>query len=289
MRNEEKNLYDIDNYLQIVKELDDELNLNYSIVKLVENKLGRKNKLRLKIEYMINDNSKTYTALEVIKLKENSLVIEKEIALIKKKKESVEKIIKKINNNLDDIFKNFERNNIKLDREDLLNSLLNEKNKLCKLDINNDDNKRVCNTSNNVKGKYNIDKYKEIYIIDTNIFIEEPNILNYINNDVLIVISKTVVDELDFNKQRKEIAYNVREAIRSISNYKFDNMIFVQADMGILPYDYKRTGDNLILSVAMQFKEYNPIIVTNDIAFALKARGEGIKSIKLIDIVEETR
>ena len=131
-----------------------------------------------------------------------------------------------------------------------------------------------------------LDKYNNIYIIDTNIFIDEPYILNYIRDSDLIIISKTVIDELDGNKLKKDIAYNVREAIRNIFNYTGDNIIFMQADKNILPDEYRITGDNLILSIAIKYKSYNPIIVTNDIVFSLKAKGENIRSITLKDIKE---
>lgn len=282
--NNEELIKIIENSLDKIGVLEEKLDFNYSMLNLVQNKLIKKNKLKKQIKLMINDTSIKYTDLESEKLKENNILIEKEIALINKKKIKVENHIKEINNNLESILMELKINNIKVNRDNLSKSLLDEKIKIQNLNFKTVNNKRN-DIYINKYDEINVDKYRKVYVIDTNIFVEEPNILDYINSNDLIIISKTVVDELDSNKHRKEIAYNVREAIRNISNYNSDNMIFVQADRDILPYDYKIKGDNLILSAAIQFKKYSPIIVTNDIAFRLKAKGEGIKAIKLTDII----
>lgn len=134
--------------------------------------------------------------------------------------------------------------------------------------------------NNKEKGKIS-GKYKNIYIVDTNILIDEPNILNNIHDDEFVIISKKVLDELDSNKMKKDLSFNVRKAIRSITNYTKENIMFVESDKTLLSDDYRITGDNLILSVALMYKNHNPIILTSDLAFKLKARSEGIESLSL--------
>lgn len=58
--------------------------------------------------------------------------------------------------------------------------------------------------------------------------------------------------------------------------------MFEFADVSLLPDDFdKRSPDNMILSVALKYKEENPIVLTSDNGLQLKSRALGIASISL--------
>ena len=133
--------------------------------------------------------------------------------------------------------------------------------------------------------------FPKSYIIDTNIFVLFPKIMDYISRDDRIILSGKVLDELDKLKGTTSgnDKKNVREAIREI-NYmhkmKRDNVHFEFADIKLLPEDFdKNNADNMILSVALKFRERNPFVVSNDINFQNRAASLGIPYKSLEDIV----
>jgi DNA replication ATP-dependent helicase Dna2 len=130
-----------------------------------------------------------------------------------------------------------------------------------------------------IKGKENI------YIIDTNVFVDCPEIISKIDKQYQIILSAKVIDELDYLKisltedQRK----NVHKAIKHI-NESFDkrNIKMDTADLALLPNDFnKKSPDNFILSVALIYKSENPIMLTSDNGLQIKAKGLGITTITL--------
>ena len=130
-----------------------------------------------------------------------------------------------------------------------------------------------------IKGKENI------YIIDTNVFVDCPEIISKIDKQYQVILSAKVIDELDYLKisltedQRK----NVQKAIKHI-NESFDkrNIKMDTADLALLPNDFnKKSPDNFILSVALIYKSENPIMLTSDNGLQIKAKGLGITTITL--------
>ena len=130
-----------------------------------------------------------------------------------------------------------------------------------------------------IKGKENI------YIIDTNIFVNYPEIISKIDKQYQIILSAKVIDELDYLKisLTEEQRKNVHKAIKHI-NESFDkrNIKMDTADLTLLPNDFnKKSPDNFILSVALRYKSENPIMLTSDNGLQIKAKGLGIKTITL--------
>ena len=139
-----------------------------------------------------------------------------------------------------------------------------------------------------VKGKENI------YIIDTNVFVDQPDIISKIDKQYQVVLSAKVIDELDKLKvtlpteQQKQ---NVQKAIKQI-NDSFDkrNIKMDTADLSLLPSDFdKKSPDNFILSVALKYKDENPIMLTSDNGLQLKSKGFGIMTIKLKDFLKQMK
>lgn len=139
-----------------------------------------------------------------------------------------------------------------------------------------------------VKGKENI------YIIDTNVFVDQPDIISKIDKQYQVVLSAKVIDELDKLKvilpteQQKQ---NVQKAIKQI-NDSFDkrNIKMDTADLTLLPSDFdKKSPDNFILTVALKYKDENPIMLTSDNGLQLKSKGFGITTIKLKDFLKQMK
>ena len=121
-------------------------------------------------------------------------------------------------------------------------------------------------------------KKRKSIIIDTNILIEEPNIIGLIGGLQDIVFSVKVLDELDKLKNRRETKRKAQEAIRNIrKNQKMKNVYFETASLDKLPKDLDPTSpDNMILSVAMEYENRNPVLLTNDKGLQLKSVALGI-------------
>ena len=76
-------------------------------------------------------------------------------------------------------------------------------------------------------------------------------------------------------------------ALRNLnSKYDTNRLRMENADTQYLPSDLRRNNpDNLILSVAMKFKNHNVILLTSDNGLQLKARGLGLRTQSLRDFL----
>ena len=138
-----------------------------------------------------------------------------------------------------------------------------------------------------VKGKENI------YIIDTNVFVDHPDIISKIDTKYSIVISAKVIDELDYLKisLTDEQKKNVQKSLRLI-NESIDKrgVKMNTADLTLLPNDFnKKSPDNFILSVALKYKSENPIMLTSDNGLQIKAKGLGITTITLKEFLNQRK
>ena len=115
--------------------------------------------------------------------------------------------------------------------------------------------------------KKEIEKLKRnYYVIDTNVFVDCPNIISKIDNNNMVVLSAKVIDELDklkvtLNDSKKK---NVESALRMINlSMEQENVSMTLSNPDLLPSDFnKKAPDNNILSVAIKFKLENPILLT---------------------------
>ena len=121
-------------------------------------------------------------------------------------------------------------------------------------------------------------RYDKVYILDTNIFIEKPDILEVFSDKELIVVPAKILDELDILKTRENeyLAYKAREAIRQLE--KFGHKIkYENAHPELLPIDLRKdSADNLILSVAIKYIAKTPMIIADDINMRNKAKSQNI-------------
>ena len=130
-----------------------------------------------------------------------------------------------------------------------------------------------------------------IYIIDTNVFVNCPDIISKIDQQYKVVLSAKVIDELDKLKITldAEGKRNVEKALRNINRALDKPRVTMElSDISLLPSDFnKRSPDNNILTVALKFQndEENPILLTSDNGLQVKAKGLGIATISLKDFL----
>jgi molecular chaperone DnaK (HSP70) len=142
------------------------------------------------------------------------------------------------------------------------------------------------------KTKYNIvfpikGKTKdEIFIIDTNIFINEPLILKQFSKDDEIKLAKTVIGELSNLENNEDVKDSAKMALESIDEFTSENNIsFEDSDLTLLSGDLtinsrNDDNDNRILSIAKYFSNKNSdksvYLLTNDKGLIAKAEGEKV-------------
>ena len=122
------------------------------------------------------------------------------------------------------------------------------------------------------------------YIIDTNVFVNYPDIISKIDKKYPIILSAKVTDELDKLKIKLDETgkQKAEKALRNLNNESTHRLIFEFADVSLLPDDFdKRSPDNMILSVALKYKNENPIMLTSDNGLQLKSKILGITTLSL--------
>ena len=134
------------------------------------------------------------------------------------------------------------------------------------------------------------DSKRNIYIIDTNVFVNYPDIISKIDSKYSVVLSAKVIDELDKLKITLDSdgKRNVEKALRNINkSLDSSNVTMELSDSSLLPLDFnKKSPDNNILSVALKFKDENPILLTSDNGLQVKAKGLKIATISLKEFLK---
>jgi DNA replication ATP-dependent helicase Dna2 len=139
------------------------------------------------------------------------------------------------------------------------------------------------------KRKEIIEGKENIYIVDTNVFVNCPDIIARIGKQYKIIIPTKVLDELDKLKLKNDIdKKSLNEAAKNI-NFAF-TMNFSKmedADVSLLPAGFdKKNPDCMILSVALKYKQENPILLTSDNILQTRANGLGITTISLKEFLK---
>ena len=142
--------------------------------------------------------------------------------------------------------------------------------------------------------KKEIKKNKEnLYIIDTNVFMDYPEIISKISKEYTVILSAKVIDELDNLKSKldNEGKRNVQKALKSINRHLDTRDLRMEiSDTSLLPVDFnKRSPDNQILTVALKFKSENPIILTSDNGLQIKAKGLKLTTITLQEFLNQLK
>ena len=134
---------------------------------------------------------------------------------------------------------------------------------------------------------------ENLYVIDTNIFVQCPDIISKLDKKYPILLSAKVIDELDKLKivlsgeDRKKVGlalYNINKAME-VRDVRLE-----LSDLDLLPGDFSRKSpDNNILTVALKYKNQNPILLTSDNGLQIKAKGLNITTISLKDYLRQLK
>lgn len=171
---------------------------------------------------------------------------------------------------------------------------------------NQPDDKNVTTVSSEqiqvkVLGKIDLSKFEKprkeiskdkinLYIIDTNVLVNYPEIIPKINREYPVILSAKVIDELDKLKSTldNDGKMKVQKALKSINkNIDIRDIRMEIADLSLLPIDFnKNSPDNMILSAALKYVSENPIILTSDNGLQVKAKGLGLTTISLKEFLK---
>jgi hypothetical protein len=130
-------------------------------------------------------------------------------------------------------------------------------------------------------------KFNEVYIADTSILLNEPNLISWFDGKkTLLVIPMIVLDELDGlkNSEDEEIAKKAREIIRNISKYSNSDWLNIKESSypDLISKDLdKGRNDNKILSIAIKYCTKKPILLTDDTNFGNIAIANNIETMNL--------
>lgn len=131
------------------------------------------------------------------------------------------------------------------------------------------------------------------YIIDTNVFIKDPDIISKIDAKHYVALSLSVIEELDKLKMKHDNKDNATRAIKNInialsksSKNKGSRIRKAGANLTLLPPELQRkTADNLLLSLGLVYSKNNPVLLTLDRNLQSKAMILGIPLITIYELL----
>lgn len=133
---------------------------------------------------------------------------------------------------------------------------------------------------------------RKYYVIDTNVFIDQPDILEYFSETDVIILPITVEQELEYRVSDINTRYSAERALEEIVKHH-DDIQYAESDISLLPEDFFRNfsedfnnayNDNKILTIALRYKDQNVTLISSDNRLAkLKAAFVGIHGVSLKD------
>lgn len=139
------------------------------------------------------------------------------------------------------------------------------------------------------KRKEIVEGKENVYIIDTNVFVNCPDIISRIGNKYKIVIPAKVLEELDKLKLKVGVdKTKLNEAAKNIHNAFIKHYSQMEdANLFLLPKGFdKNNPDCMILSVALKYKNEHPILLTSDNILLSRASGLGITTLSLKEFLK---
>lgn len=133
---------------------------------------------------------------------------------------------------------------------------------------------------------------KSYYVVDTNVFIDQPTILDMFAENDVVILPLTVEQELEYRMSDINTKYSAEAALEAIIKEKENgNIVFAEADLDLLPNDFfvnfsenfnNANNDNKILSIALKYKEENVVLISSDNRLAkLKSQFVGVSAMTL--------
>lgn len=124
-------------------------------------------------------------------------------------------------------------------------------------------------------------QYDYVFVADTNALIKLPELPLKMAGNVLLVVPRIVLDELDRKKRDPALALACNQASRLLNAMPASRRRYEESDLARLPADFGDTPDNRILSVAMKYHHPNLRLVTDDINLSTKASSMNIVAVKI--------
>lgn len=123
------------------------------------------------------------------------------------------------------------------------------------------------------------------YVIDTNILLEYPDIIRQFTEGDAIYLPATVVSELNYQADTKEhLRFQAEKALQTLTEFS-ERITNMESNLDLIPADIfngasssNDSNDLKILSIALQVKEQNPILITNDYALLQHAKTVSIEA-----------
>lgn len=142
---------------------------------------------------------------------------------------------------------------------------------------------------------------QQVYFIDTCAFINTPDILDYFRADEMVRIPFTVLQELDYHKDNKDnhaasaVKLNAARACKHIEardlkarenndpHFALESKDYPE----LLPAEFSKRHDHLILSAAFRYKLFKPTIITDDTNFRNIIRSQDISTIAWSEFIRQ--
>lgn len=131
---------------------------------------------------------------------------------------------------------------------------------------------------------------KKYFILDTNVFIDQPDILEGMKENEEVILPITVEQELEYRTSDINTKYSAERALEQLIKFK-DIITYVESDLSLLPEDFFKNfsedsnnanNDNKILSIAVKYKAQNGILISSDHCLTkLKSDFAGVKAMTL--------
>lgn len=137
--------------------------------------------------------------------------------------------------------------------------------------------------------------FTAVYVFDTNVLINNPNVLELLAPDELCVIPGTVIDELGkkraYANDESIMALHIEQALEKIQQTNnviianFEEVTDLDALQEIQGDDYSLAkqilNDDIILTMAIRIRHLNPLFITSDRELLAKADKVGINAMSL--------
>ena len=131
---------------------------------------------------------------------------------------------------------------------------------------------------------------KKYFIIDTNAFIDQPDILSCFDENDVVVLPITVEQELEYRTSDINTKYSAEKALEEIVNNR-EYLVFEESDQVLLSEDFFKNfaenfnnanNDNKILTIALKYKEQNATLISSDNRLVkIKASFVGVNGLTL--------
>ncbi len=128
------------------------------------------------------------------------------------------------------------------------------------------------------------------FVLDTNVFIGQPDILSCFSENDVVILPITVEQELEYRASDINTKYSAEKALDEIVNNR-ERLVFEESDEALLSEDFFKNfaenfnnanNDNKILTIALKYKDQNVTLISSDNCLVkLKASFVGVSGLTL--------